>query len=318
MNCIESCDSYVHILYSFSFKLCTLQSANKTKVLSMSIKITRKTVLYPLAFLCVTLAGSLAAQSTDYTEKLTQLADATQRSKAHKQRNQYRHPAETLQFFGLTPDMSVLEIWPGHGWYTEVLAPFVKEQGKLTLAQFRHNDGSLKDERSIFWARVSQKLAERIAEQANYFGEVAMVELDPPLLSPQQDEQFDMVLTFRNAHIWNEDGNLFGTLQSLFQALKPGGTLGMVEHRAARLSDISSSAVDGYLDESYVIQAAQLAGFELVASSEINANPADMKNYPKGVYALPPTLAMGQYNKAEFLAIGESDRMTLKFVKPKE
>ncbi|NRQ41318.1 class I SAM-dependent methyltransferase [Rheinheimera sp. YQF-2] len=249
---------------------------------------------------------------------MTKLADAAQRSQGHKQRNQYRNPAETLQFFGLTPNMSVLEIWPGHGWYTEILAPFVKDQGKLTLAQFRHNDGSLKDDRSIFWARVSQKLAERIAEQADYFGDVAMIELDPPLLLPLQDEQFDMVLTFRNSHIWNEDGNLFGTLQSIFQALKPGGTLGMVEHRAARLSDISSSAVDGYLDESYIIQAAQMAGFELVASSEINANSADMKNYPKGVYALPPTLAMGQYNKAEYVAIGESDRMTLKFVKPKE
>jgi predicted methyltransferase len=294
------------------------QSANKTKVLYMSKKITRKTMLYSFALFCAISGFSPAAQNTDYTAQLTKLADAPQRSQGHKQRNQYRNPAETLQFFGLTPNMSVLEIWPGHGWYTEILAPFVKEQGKLTLAQFRHNDGSLKDERSIFWARVSQKLAERIAEQADYFGDVAMIELDPPLLSPLQDEQFDMVLTFRNAHIWNEDGNLFGTLQSIFQALKPGGILGMVEHRAARLSDISSSAVDGYLDESYIIQAAQLAGFELVASSEINANPADMKNYPKGVYALPPTLAMGQYNKAEYLAIGESDRMTLKFVKPKE
>ena len=281
----------------------------------MSMTIIMKTMILSIcvsAFLIS--AGPVYAEGS--AAVLQQLAEAEQRSAEHRHRNQYRHPAQTLQFFGLTPSMSVLEIWPGHGWYTEILAPFLKAEGKLTLAQFKRNDGTLKDERSIFWARVSQRLEQRIAEQQDYFGTPDVIELDPPLFYPPQDEQFDMILTFRNAHIWNEDGHLFATLQSLFQALKPGGVLGMVEHRAARLSDISSSAVDGYLDESYVIQTAELAGFELAASSELNANPADTKNYPKGVYALPPTLAMGQENKAEYLSIGESDRMTLKFVKP--
>ena len=281
----------------------------------MSIITTRKTILFSVFF------AGLACLCTPVLADepklvLQQLADAEQRSTEHKFRNKYRKPAETLQFFGIEPQMFVLEIWPGHGWYTEILAPFLKDHGKLTLAQFRHNDGSLKEDRSIFWARVSERLMQRLTEQSDYFGEVANIELDPPLLSPSQHEQFDMVLTFRNAHIWNESGHLYGTLQSIFQALKPGGVLGMVEHRSARLSDISSSAVEGYLDEAYVIQAAELAGFELVASSELNANPADTKNYPKGVYALPPTLAMGQYNKAQYIAIGESDRMTLKFIKP--
>ena len=282
----------------------------------MSIITTRKTVVLSLLFSCIAFSSvaDTAAQSIEFQ----QLAESAQRSAEHIQRNEYRHPAQTLQFFGIKPDMSVLEIWPGHGWYTEILAPFLKEQGKLTLAQFRHNDGSLKDDRSIFWARVSERLAQRIADNAEYFGTPDMIELDPPLFYPQQNEQYDMVLTFRNAHIWNEDGNLFATLQSIFAALKPGGILGMVEHRAARLSDISSSAVEGYLDESYVIEAAELAGFTLMESSELNANPADTKNYPKGVYALPPTLAMGNYNKAEYLKIGESDRMTLKFIKPEQ
>jgi predicted methyltransferase len=283
----------------------------------MSIITTRKTILFSLFFAGLTwLCPPVAAEEPKLV--LQQLADAEQRSKEHKLRNKYRKPAETLQFFGIEPQMSVLEIWPGHGWYTEILAPFLKDEGKLTLAQFRHNDGSLKEDRSIFWARVSERLMQRLTEQSDYFGEIANIELDPPLLSPPQHEQFDMVLTFRNAHIWNESGHLYGTLQSIFQALKPGGVLGMVEHRSARLSDISSSAVEGYLDEAYVIQAAELAGFELVASSELNANPADTKNYPKGVYALPPTLAMGQYNKQQYIAIGESDRMTLKFIKPVE
>lgn len=283
----------------------------------MSIITKRKTILCSVLFAGFScLCTPALAEESGYV--LSQLATSEQRSHEHKLRNKYRNPVETLQFFGIEPQMSVLEIWPGHGWYTEILAPFLKDEGKLTLAQFRHNDGSLKDDRSIFWARVSERLMQRMTAQSDYFGDVVNIELDPPAFLSQQEEQFDLVLTFRNAHIWNESGNLFGTLQSIFRAVKPGGILGMVEHRSARLSDISSSAVEGYLDEAYVIRAAQSAGFELVASSELNANPADTKNYPKGVYALPPTLAMGRYNKEQYLAIGESDRMTLKFIKPLE
>lgn len=281
----------------------------------MSIKTITKTWLCS-GLLSVLISVVNLAHAEDWNKQLQQLAQSELRSAEHRARNQYRNPEQTLQFFGLQPTMSVLEVWPAHGWYTEILAPFLKPRGQLTLAQFRHNDGSLKDERSIFWARVSQRLEQRIAENNDNFGEPLFIELDPPLLYPAATEQFDMVLTFRNAHIWNEAGHLAETLSTLYTALKPGGVLGMVEHRAAKLSDISSSAVEGYLDESYVITAAERAGFQLVASSEINANPADTKNYPKGVYALPPTLAMGLQDKNSYLAIGESDRMTLKFIKP--
>ena len=281
----------------------------------MSITIIKKTVFISLLF--SGLVGFFPASFANEA-MLQQLAESTERSDANRQRNQYRHPVETLTFFGLTPEMSVLEIWPAHGWYTEILAPYLKNSGKLTLAHFPHNDGTLKDERSVFWAKVSQRLQQRIADNSDYFGSPVNIELAAPTFIPTQTEQFDMVLTFRNAHIWDEDGYLFATLQSIFQALKPGGVLGMVEHRAARLSDISSSAVEGYLDEAYVIHVAENVGFTLVASSEINANPVDKKNYPKGVYALPPTLARGHINQDEYLAIGESDRMTLKFIKPAE
>ena len=282
----------------------------------MSIKTITTTWLCAGLFSTFACSSMVLAEEASWHSDLQQLAQSNQRSSDHLSRNQYRNPAETLTFFGLQPQMSVLEVWPGHGWYTEILAPFLKQEGQLTLAQFRHNDGSLKDDRSVFWARVSERLQQRIAENSDVFGSPEMIELDPPLFYPPVNEQFDMALTFRNAHIWNESGHLAETLKSLFAALKPGGILGMVEHRAAKLSDISSSAVEGYLDESYVIAAAEQAGFQLVASSEINANPADRKNYPKGVYALPPTLAMGLQDRDTYLAIGESDRMTLKFVKP--
>tara|TARA_R110002126_G_scaffold43475_11_gene124556 strand:- start:3196 stop:4002 length:807 start_codon:yes stop_codon:yes gene_type:complete len=250
-------------------------------------------------------------------QHLNDLALSTERSAEHISRNQYRHPADTLHFFGIQPDMAVLEVWPGRGWYTEILAPFLKDQGQLTIAQFSQNDSTLKDDRAIFWARLSLSLSERLAADPDYFGSVQQIELEPPFFQPElAKDQFDMVLSFRNAHIWDENGHLLATLQTLFDAIKPGGVLGLVEHRAATLSDTTSVAVEGYLDEAYVIAAAEQAGFQLLQRSEINANMQDTKDHPKGVYTLPPTLALGNSNRAHYLNIGESDRMTLKFIKP--
>lgn len=250
------------------------------------------------------------------TNDLKALAEHSFRSEEDKARNQYRHPVETLQFFGLTPSMSVLEIWPARGWYTEILAPYLKAQGKLTIANFRVDDGTMQDDRKIFWSRISEKLSQRILQHKEHFGQVQQLEFDPPAyMYLGLVQQHDMVLSFRNAHIWNEQGYLLDVFRAVFDVLKPGGVFGVVEHRASRVSEISSSAVEGYLDESYVIAVAEQAGFKLQEKSEINANPKDTKDYPKGVYALPPTLAMGTVDRAKYLAIGESDRMTLKFVK---
>ncbi|MDX1536578.1 methyltransferase [Arsukibacterium sp.] len=265
----------------------------------------------------LTLAWQLPATEPDPRQKISELALSSARTAEHISRNQYRHPADTLHFFGIEPDMAVLEVWPGRGWYTEILAPYLKDQGHFTIAQFRQDDGTLKDERAKFWARLSATLSDKISEQEDYFGTVHQIELEPPYFEPAlASEQFDMVLSFRNAHIWDESGHLSATLQSLYDLLKPGGVLGLVEHRAATLSDTTSVAVEGYLDEAYVIAAAEQVGFELVARSEINANLLDSKDHPKGVYTLPPTLALGNYNRDMYLAIGESDRMTLKFIKP--
>jgi predicted methyltransferase len=265
-----------------------------------------------LAALMLTPVRTLA----DVPAYLQNAVDSPYRSAENRQRDQYRHPVQTLQFFGLKPDMQVLEIWPARGWYSEILAPVLKEQGQLTLAVFKQNDGTLEDERKIFWARLASRLDQDIRKNPGHFGKVEQFQFDPPGLMIGQVNRFDMILSFRNSHIWNEEGYLLDVFRNFFDALKPGGVLGLVEHRAARLSEITSRAGEGYLDEYYVISVAKQAGFVLAERSEINANPLDSKNHPRGVYTLPPTLAMGQQDRAKYLAIGESDRMTLRFVKP--
>jgi len=241
------------------------------------------------------------------------------RSQENKERDQYRHPAETLQFFGIQPSMKVLEIWPARGWYTEILAPYLKDQGQLTIARTRRNDGNLEDPKKIHWARQADKLEQDIDKHPDYFGKVEQLEFDPPAMMDFGGVgRYDMILSVRNAYVWNEQGYLLDVFRAFFDALKPGGTLALVEHRSSTLSAIASRAGEGYLDEYYVISVAKEAGFELAARSEINANPKDTKDYPKGVFALPPTLAMGAKDRDRYLAIGESDRMTLRLVKPSE
>jgi predicted methyltransferase len=257
--------------------------------------------------------GAAVAAAAELTEVLA----SPYRSAENKARDHFRHPLQTLQFFGLQPQHAVLEVWPARGWYTEILAPYLKAKGQLSIANFRMNDGTLEDDRKIFWARLAKKLQQDIEKYPDHFGKVQMMQFDPPaLMQAGQVNQYDMVLSFRNSHIWNEAGYLLDVYRAMFDVLKPGGTLGLVEHRSSRLSEISSKAGEGYLDEYYVIAVAQQAGFVLVERSEINANPKDSKDYPKGVYTLPPTLAMGSQDKNKYLAIGESDRMTLKFIKP--
>lgn len=275
------------------------------------IKCNLNLMLFGAAF-----CSAAAMAGTSMPSDLASLAEHPFRSAEDRARNQHRHPVETLTFFGIQPSMSVLEIWPARGWYTEILAPYLKDQGKLTIASFRVDDGTMQDDRKIFWSRISERLTQRILKHNAHFGTVEQTEFDPPgYMYLGLAQQYDMVLSFRNAHIWNEQGYLLDVFRAVFDVLKPQGVFGIVEHRASRVSEISSSAVEGYLDESYVIAVAEQAGFKLQAKSEVNANSRDTKDYPKGVYALPPTLAMGTVERARYLAIGESDRMTLKFVK---
>jgi predicted methyltransferase len=259
-------------------------------------------VLLSLAALC---GSAQAAPDLD-----TVLAGA-QRSAENRARDVYRHPAQTLGFFGIEPDMVVVELWPGQGWYTEILAPWLRANGKLYAAHFPADSTAEYYQRGL--AAFRQKLA---AEPAVY-DRVVLTELGPPekvAIAPAGSA--DAVLTFRNMHNWWGQGTDAQVMQAAFAALKPGGVLGIVEHRAAPGATAEQVKNSGYMTEEMVIAAAQAAGFVLEAKSEINANPRDTKDYPKGVWTLPPRLALGEQDRAKYLAIGESDRMTLRFRKP--
>ena len=240
-------------------------------------------------------------------EAVAAAAQGPHRKAGHAARNRYRHPVETLTFFGLQRNMRVVELWPGGGWYTEVLGPVLAAQGKLVLANF---DPETKG------GRGARKLLSRMAAQPAVYGqpEPAILSMDAIDLGPAQSA--DMVLTFRSSHNWTSRGKLADVYAAAFHVLKSGGVFGVVQHRAPEGSNPVESAKKGYVPQAYVIATAEAAGFKLAESSEINANPRDTKDYEKGVWTLPPTLTMGEQDKARWLAIGESDRMTLRFVKP--
>jgi predicted methyltransferase len=228
-------------------------------------------------------------------------------------RDAYRHPLETLQFFGLRPNQTVVEIWPGRGWYMEILAPYLHDQGKYyaAIAAAEVPDASKEDKENAAFLR------KRIADDQARYGKVIVTELHPP----QQAEicppgTADVVLTFRNVHNWIEKSSQQAQFDGFFKALKPGGVLGVVEHRAKPGTSLEDMRKSGYVDEAYVKKLAVTAGFRFDAESPINDNPKDTKDHPEGVWTLPPTLVLGDKDRAKYLAIGESDRMTLRFVKP--
>ena len=224
-------------------------------------------------------------------------------------RNAARHPIETLEFFGLRADMCVLEILPAMGWYTEILAPYLADQGRLYVAHFSP-DGILP-----YMPKVLEMFEERIATEPQTFGRVITRHINPPhevTIAPA--DSIDLALTFRNVHNWIMADAEHDYFNTFFNAIKPGGTLGVVEHRAKPDADMQSMRTTGYVTEAYTIEIAERAGFELVASSEINANPHDTADHPDGVWSLAPFLRSGK--EEPYLSIGESDRMTLKFRKP--
>lgn len=267
-----------------------------------------------LAAALVAAAPAFAAteSSPATVAKLKEAIDSPQRKPEDRARDAWRHPQETLLFFGIEPDMAVLELWPGGAWYTEILAAFLAPDGKLAVTNFDPEGPADKPA-----TRYAKELAGKLAADPARFGAVEVIEIDPPAkLVLGADGAYDLVLTFRNNHGWINNGYHDAVYAEAFRVLKPGGVLGVVQHRAKQGADPVASAKTGYVPEAYVVAAAQRAGFELAGRSEVNANPKDTTDHPEGVWTLPPSYRLGDVDRAKYEAIGESDRMTLKFVKP--
>jgi len=235
-----------------------------------------------------------------------------QRSAPNKQRDEFRHPRQTLEFFGLREDMAVVEISPGGGWYTEILAPLVKDKGTLYAAH-----GALNPPHPYYRNSLG-KFLQKLAADPDLYNGVVVTQLQPPLIAETAPAgSADLVLTFRNVHNWVKAGTADAVLKAAWVALKPGGVLGVVEHRAKPGTSLEVMKKSGYVTEALTIELAESAGFKLKDRSDINANPKDSADHPKGVWTLPPNMRMGDEKREHYLAIGESDRMTLKFVKPR-
>lgn len=241
---------------------------------------------------------------------IEQAVAAEHRSAKNKLRDTYRHPAETLAFFGIKQDMKVLEILPGRAWYTDILAPILKDKGELTAASFGANNSN------DYLRGIHEKFEQHIGSNPDVFGKVKPVVFENNgYLNAVADNSQDMILTFRNTHNWIRYGGIEDVFKSFNRVLKKGGILGVVQHRAKDGADAKASAEKGYVPETYLIRLIENHGFELVGKSEINANPKDTKDHPKGVWTLPPSYRLKDVDKEKYTAIGESDRMTLRFIK---
>ena len=231
------------------------------------------------------------------------------RSAENKARDVYRHPAQTLTFFGIKPDMTVVEITPSGGWYTEILAPYLHDKGTYYAAAGNPAAG----ERA---AAAVQKFKDKLATIPALYGNAKVTAFGKGAYDIAPAGTADAVLSFRNVHNWYMSDFAPDAFKAFYKALKKGGTLGLVEHRMDEKTPDVLMKERGYMKVSYVRKMAEAAGFKYVGASEINANPKDTKDYPNGVWTLPPTYTDGDKDRAKYAAIGESDRMTLKFVKP--
>jgi predicted methyltransferase len=257
--------------------------------------------------------GSCAGTATRTTtaSQLDKIIASSHRSDANRARDQYRHPRETLLFFGVRPNQTIVEILPIGGWYTEIIAPLLRQDGHYVAAMPPVTAGNANGENS------RQAYLGILARAPGHLDRVKVVDFSPGKSRLVPDGTADVVLTFRNIHNWMAGEQAEAAFLEMYRALRPGGTLGVVEHRGNEAIAQDPRARSGYVNQSYAIKLIQGAGFKLVATSEINANPRDTKDYAGGVWTLPPSLAGGEVDRAKYLAIGESDRFTLKFVKPR-
>lgn len=266
-------------------------------------------LLLTLGFFALAPLAAHAEEMPAQDSQLTEIIAGDHRSEKNKARDQYRHPGETLTFFGLKPDMTVVEIYPGRGWYTEILAPYLKDSGTLYAAEHPGDPSYEALQRSL------DAFDQKIEDAPELYGKVKLTKLtkEGDIAPPGSA---DLVLTFRNVHSLMGSGSEQAAFAAMFKALKPGGVLGVVQHRGDPSVKQDPKGRAGYVNEDTVIEVAKNAGFDLAAKSEINGNPKDTKDYSKNVWTLPPSLRLGDEDREKYMAIGESDRMTLKFVKP--
>ena len=270
--------------------------------------------LVAAAVACALLLAACAAGSSRQStaEALTAILAGDQRSAEESARDVYRHPKETLLFFGIRPEMSVLEVWPEPGWYTEVIAPLLRDKGKYYAAVIAADPTN---------KHITQRLNDyraKLASRPDLYDRVVVVSFPTDGGDVVPPGSLDMVLTFRNIHNWMARDDAAQAFAIMYRALKPGGVLGVVEHRGSPAVPQDPKAKSGYVNEDYAIRLIEAQGFRLVAKSEVNANPKDTRDYEQGVWTLPPTYRLGERDHDKYAAIGESDRFTLRFVKPRK
>ena len=265
-----------------------------------------------LTVIMILLSSSVFSGSLSFAQGVATGMEGEHRSESNRARDQYRHPAETLAFFGIEDGMTVMEIWPGGGWYTEILAPAMRDHGRLIVATW---DAQIEGQ-SAYRYELPIKMEESFAQHPDVYDQVTFEYFSPPgSASLGENDSIDAVVTFRNTHGWVNGGLAQDIFNEFARVLKPGGILGVVQHRAAEGSDPQLTVKKGYVSETAVKQIAANAGFVFEAASEINANPGDTRDHPEGVWTLPPSYRLGDMDRERYAAIGESDRMTLRFRK---
>jgi predicted methyltransferase len=263
---------------------------------------------------CALVASACTEVSERQTtaEALTAILAGDQRTPEERARDVYRHPKETLLFFGIRPEMRVLEIWPEPGYYTAIIAPLLREKGVYYAGVVPA------DPASSYRTKRLQEYRDRLAARPDVYSRVVVVSFPADGGDVIQPGSLDMVVTFRNIHNWMSRGEATQTFAAMYRVLKPGGVLGVVEHRGNPAVAQDPQAKSGYVNEEHAVKLIESQGFRLVAKSEVNANPRDTKDYEQGVWTLPPTYRLGDKDHDKYAAIGESDRFTLRFVKPRK
>ncbi len=270
-----------------------------------------KTAPFPaIAAFCLGLAAVPAVPAFAADAALQAAVASPKRSPAYVKRDAARHPQQELEFFGLRPDMTVVEISPGGGYWTEILAPYLKSAGTYYVAVPPPKDPEAP-------APGRDRFRAKLAADPDLYDKVKLTELGLDHYEVAPPGTADLIVTFRNLHNWVSGGYAPAALAGFYRALKPGGILGIEDHRARDDAPQDPKAANGYVRQDYTIELARKAGFEFAGSSEMNANPRDTKDWPEGVWTLPPTLALKDKDREKYVAVGEADNYVLKFRKPK-